>query len=101
MPAMMLKPDLAGHPVRWVSLRQGALLYCRNQVAWTAGRDAVRLFGGTNRRGDRFCLEVDTIVAVRSVHPHAPAGLVPKLTNRGLFRRDGCTCLYCGERQAA
>ena len=33
----ILKLDIGGRPIRWVSCEEGALLYCRNQVAWVAG----------------------------------------------------------------
>lgn len=97
MDAQILKLDVAGRPVGWVSRQEGALLYCRDQVAWEAGQGAVRLYGGTNRAsGLRSYLDVNTIVAVRSLHPVPQGPAVPCLTNRALFRRDEFTCLYCG-----
>ena len=99
MSALILKLDVSGQPVGWVSRHDGALLYCRGQVAWEAGEGAVRLYGGTNRRsGLRTYLDVNTILAVRSIHPLRIGPDVPGLTNRALFRRDDFTCLYCGER---
>ena len=99
MNAMILKLDLASRPIRWVSRYEGALLYCRDQVAWEAGKEIVRLYGGTNRlSGRRSFLDVNSIVAVRSVDPTGIDARVPSLTNRGLFRRDDFMCLYCGEQ---
>ena len=99
MDALILKLDLAGRPVRWVSREEGALLYCRDQVAWEAGSEVVRLWGGTNQAsGQRSFLDVNSIVAVRSVDPTRIDAKVPGLTNRGLFRRDEFMCLYCGEQ---
>ncbi len=99
MHALILKLDVAGRPVGWVSRHDGALLYCRDQVAWEAGEGAVRLYGGTNRcSGLRSYLDVNTIVAVRSMDPAAIRDAVPCVTNRALFRRDDFTCLYCGGR---
>lgn len=100
MSAMILKLDLAGQPVRWVSRREGALLVCRDQVAYSLGRDSVRLYGGHNRDGERSYLDVNTILAVRSLHPGAHDDTVPLLTNRALFRRDNHTCMYCGGRMS-
>ena len=98
MDAMILKLDLAGRPVRWVSREDGALLYCRDQVAWEAGSEVIRLHGGINHRsGQRSFLDVNSIVAVRSMDPTGIDTKVPGLTNRGLFRRDEFLCLYCGE----
>ena len=103
MTAMILKLDIAGRPVGWMSKEDGALLYCRDQVAWEAGQDFVRLHGGFSARtGDRSVLDVNTILAIRSMDRHAiNAGDVPALTNLRLFRRDEFTCLYCGEMLSA
>lgn len=98
MDALILKLDLAGRPIRWVSREEGALLYCRDQVAWEAGSEVVRMWGGTNQAsGRRSFLDLNSIVAVRSMDPHCADGRIPCLTNRGLFRRDEFLCLYCGE----
>ena len=35
----ILKLDVGGRPVAWISREEGALLYCRNQVAWEAGAE--------------------------------------------------------------
>jgi len=92
----ILKLDRAGNPIRWISWRAGALLYCRGQVAWEAGETLVRGYGGFNRRaGRRSFLDVNSIVAVRSLSPQA-LDLIPPLTKRGLIARDGGMCLYCG-----
>ena len=98
MTALILKLDIAGRPVGWMTKETGALLYCRDQVAWEAGEDFVRLRGGFSARtGRRSVLDVNTIVAIRSMDRHAiEAGDVPALTNTRLFRRDECTCMYCG-----
>ena len=101
MNAMILKLDLSGRPIRWVSRYEGALLYCRNQVAWEAGSEVIRLWGGTQRStGERSILDINSIVAVRSMDPTRIDSKVPGLTNRGLFRRDDFMCLYCGEQMS-
>ena len=69
----------------------GALLYCREQVAWEAGVEEIVLRGGYSRRtGLRSVLRVNSIVATTSVDKGADdwAG-TPALTNPRLFRRDG------------
>jgi len=97
--SLILKLDVAGIPIGWVSHEEGALLYCRDQVAWEAGSEVVRLRGGINRvTGCRSVLEINSIVATRSRDRAANTMIdVPALTNAGLFRRDGYICLYCGE----
>ena len=100
MNAMILKLDVSGRPLRWISKEEGALLYCRGQVAWEAGDSAVRLHGGVSRlTGVRSFLDVNTIIATRGVDvPLAKLRSVPVLTNTDLFRRDENLCLYCGNR---
>lgn len=60
----------------------------------------ITLYGGYGRDGKRSRLDVHTILAVRSIHPGAHDDAVPCLANRGLFRRDSHTCMYCGEKMS-
>ena len=95
----ILKLDVGGRPVAWITREAGALLYCREQVAWEAGLEEIVLRGGYSRRtGLRSILRVNSIVATTSVDKAADdwAG-TPALTNPRLFRRDNYMCLYCGE----
>ncbi len=98
MTPKILKLDVTGAPLRWVTQEEAALLYCRDQVAWEAGTQVLRLRGGVNRRtGRRSVLEVNSILAVSGRDPCASdRDVVPVLNNASLFRRDGCLCLYCG-----
>ncbi len=95
----VLKLDVGGRPVSWISREEGALLYCRDQVAWVAGAEEIILRGGISRMtGLRSVLHVNSIVAVTSIDKTADQRSgVPALTNARLFRRDGHMCLYCGE----
>jgi hypothetical protein len=98
MTMRILKLDVSGRPIAWISREDGALLYCREQVAWEAGSEEIVLRGGYSRRtGLRSLLRVNSIVATISVDKGADgwAG-TPALTNPGLFRRDDYLCLYCG-----
>ena len=95
----ILKLDVGGRPIAWISREGGALLYCREQIAWEAGREDIVLRGGYSRRtGLRSVLRVNSIVATTAVDKAADgwAG-TPALTNPRLFRRDDYMCLYCGE----
>ncbi len=100
MTQRVLKLDVGGRPVAWITREEGALLYCRDQVAWEAGSENMVLRGGISRMtGLRTILRVNSIVATKSVDKGADnwAG-TPALTNLRLFRRDNSMCLYCGER---
>ncbi|MEO1245687.1 MAG: HNH endonuclease [Pseudomonadota bacterium] len=95
----ILKLDVGGRPIAWITREDGALLYCREQVAWEAGVEETVLRGGYSRiTGVRSVLRVNSILATTSVDKAADgwAG-VPALTNPRLFRRDDYMCLYCGE----
>ncbi len=94
----ILKLDVAGRPVAWITREDGALLYCRAQVAWEAGTEEIVLRGGYSRRtGLRSVLRVSSIVATTSLDQGMNEGAsTPALTNPRLFRRDGYLCLYCG-----
>jgi 5-methylcytosine-specific restriction endonuclease McrA len=95
----VLKLDVAGRPISWISREAGALLYCRDQVAWEAGEEELVLRGGYSRiTGLRSVLRVNSIVAVTAIDKACRVRTgVPGLTNARLFRRDGYMCLYCGE----
>ncbi len=98
MTMRILKLDVGGRPIAWITREDGALLYCREQVAWEAGAEEVVLRGGVSRRtGLRSVLRVNSIVATTAVDKGADgwAG-TPALTNAALFRRDDYMCLYCG-----
>lgn len=95
----VLKLDIGGRPIAWITREAGALLYCREQVAWEAGTEEIVLRGGYSRRtGRRSILCINSIVATVSTDRSADgcAG-TPALTNARLFRRDDYTCMYCGE----
>jgi hypothetical protein len=98
MTKYILKLDIGGRPVAWLTREEGALLYCRDQVAWEAGSEELVLRGGVSRRtGRRSVVRVNSIVAVRAADQAAAIhAATPALTNARLFRRDACTCLYCG-----
>ena len=99
MNAKILKLNVAGRPVSWITREAGALLYCRDQVAWEAGINFVRLRGGVSRAtGRRSVLFVSTIIAARGgANEYDLLNDVPPLTNKNLFRRDASMCLYCGD----
>ncbi len=99
MNTKILKLNIAGRPLSWITREEGALLYCRDQVAWEAGIEVVRLRGGTSRAtGRRSVLFVSTIVAANGgAGEYDLLNDVPALTNKNLFARDKHMCLYCGD----
>ena len=96
MIARILKLDVAGRPLAWITREEGALLYCRDQVAWEAGNSTLEIRGGFNRvTGLRTVLQLNTIVATTGLDQ--ADNTRPGLTNARLFARDGYLCLYCGD----
>ena len=92
---LVLKLDVSGLPVRWISWQDAACIYSRKRVNWEAGEDFFVLTGGM-RNGHRTQLRVNTIIAVADRSRRF--GQTPHLSNQALFARDHNTCLYCGQR---
>lgn len=98
MAELILRLDVTGRPLDWISKRTAALMYVREQVAWEAGISTFRLLGGQSRlTGNQSFLDVNSIIAGRGI---ALLGsweeCTPSLNNEALFRRDNHICMYCG-----
>lgn len=95
----ILKLDAGGLPVEWVDWREAVGLYFTDKIAWEAGSEKIYLRGGRSRdTGNRSHLAIDSIIAVRDRSQRFARGLVPPLSRRELFHRDGGLCLYCGDK---
>jgi len=96
----VLKLDISGVPESWITIEHAVGYYATGAVAYTLGVPMTALHGGHNHAGVRSAIAVHPIVAV---HGASVAGkllaVTPRLTrhNHKLFRRDRCTCAYCGE----
>ena len=95
---LILRLDVTGQPVRWLPWQVAVVLQSRNMIAWSAGDTQFTFRGGINRlTGTRSSLSVSSIIAVKGRLRHGANGeLVPPLSNRELFQRDGGLCMYCG-----
>lgn len=92
----ILRLDRAGQPVDWVSWQDAVCLYSRDLVVWTLGEEVLRVRGGYSRvLRRRSEMGVHSIIACDG-RLATSQRIVPPLTNRALFRRDGNICLYCG-----
>ncbi|MYB35989.1 MAG: HNH endonuclease [Gammaproteobacteria bacterium] len=92
----ILRLNVAGQPVEWVSWQDAVCLYARDLVVWTLGESILHLRGGHCREdGSQTTIDIHSIVACggRLVEPDRSA---PPLTNAALFARDRNLCLYCG-----
>ncbi|MCZ6886965.1 MAG: HNH endonuclease [Gammaproteobacteria bacterium] len=92
----ILRLNVAGQPIDWVSWQEAVCLYARELVIWTLGEAILHVRGGHSRfDGTRSYLDVHSIIACDGRIVQSPR-TVPPLTNSALFGRDRNVCLYCG-----
>jgi 5-methylcytosine-specific restriction endonuclease McrA len=92
----ILRLNVAGQPVDWVTWQDAVCLYAREIVIWSLGDPVLRVRGGHSRiDGAQSSLEIHSIIACDGRVMPVRKG-VPPLTNEALFRRDLSVCLYCG-----
>jgi len=96
----VLRTDVAGMPLDWVSYRDAVRLYHLRQVEYTCGALLYRVRGGINARTRlQSIIDVNSIIATRGdsyAAIKANRNYTPPLSNESLFARDGYLCLYCG-----
>ena len=93
----ILALDIGGRPFDWLHWQQAVMLYARDDIAWEAGENVIRIHGGINQcTGLQSEIVLNSIVSVRGANMSKKIDTVPALTNRALFARDGYVCLYCG-----
>lgn len=96
MEPRILRLNIAGQPIEWLSWKDGVCLYARDLVVWSLGGIVRKVQGGRSRlTGLRSVIELPAIVACDGARL-SPIRKHPPLTNRALFRRDNFQCLYCG-----
>lgn len=100
MQPTILKLDISGLPVGWITWQTAAVLYSRERVRWEAGDTRFTFTGGVRGDGLRSSVSISSIIAVPDKSGRYMKRAPPPLTNRALFQRDG-VCLYCGERYPA
>jgi len=95
---LILKLDVTGQPLRWIPWQHAVVLDSREMIAWSAGENRFTFRGGVSRlTGRRSEVTVHSIIAVKGrFHVASGRQMVPPLSNRSLFQRDGYLCLYCG-----
>ena len=93
----ILRLNIAGHPVEWLTWQEATTLYARELVTWTLGETIHTVRGGISRiTGERSSIELHSIVACAGdLHNGQPRKAA--LSNRILFRRDQNLCMYCGK----
>lgn len=95
----ILRLDVTGQPIRWITWQAALNLYTRELVQWTLGESKLRIRGGYSKcDGSRTIVDISSIIACRG-RIHQPNNDIPPLTNTALFARDHHLCMYCGQRQ--
>jgi hypothetical protein len=96
----ILRLNVAGHPMEWVTWQDAVCLYARELVVWTIGAPVLHIRGGHSRfDSTQSSVDIHGIIACGG-KVVAPAIGTPPLTNSALFGRDRNLCLYCGNRFA-
>ncbi len=98
----ILRTDVSGLPLEWVTYQDAVRLYYLGHVAYTCGRSLYRVRGGYNAAtGQRSAIDLSSIIATEGATQASvkvSPGYTPPLNNETLFRRDDHICMYCGNR---
>lgn len=95
--AQILRLNVAGSPIEWLTWQEATTLYARELVIWTLGEKIRTVWGGISRLSNqRSSIDLHSIVACAGELYHGRPQ-TPALSNPILFRRDQNLCLYCGK----
>lgn len=96
----VLRLDIAGNPVEWITYEDYAYYYAKDLIGWSMGDLDVDVYGGKSRMtGLQTVMPMNTIVAIKgkvSEKQMRQNRRVP-LSNDALFKRDLNICAYCGD----
>ena len=93
----ILRLNSAGHPTGWVNYQTATRLYHLNQIAFECGASNMTIKGGMSRlTGLRSVININSIIATKSIHKLDYSAFTPSLNNNTLFMRDAYRCMYCG-----
>ena len=98
--AHILRLNVAGSPIEWLTWQEATILYARDLVTWTLGDTIRTVMGGTSRfTGERSRIRLHSIIACAG-ELYSGRPRKASLSNRILFRRDHNLCMYCGKEFA-
>lgn len=95
----ILRTDVSGMPIEWVSFKDAVRLHFNSQIAYTCGTDIMVIHGGINSKTNtRSIVNVNSIIATFGSNKTLANNNESPLNNRTLFNRDNHICLYCGNK---
>ena len=95
----ILRTDVSGMPLEWVTYQDAVRLYFNGQIAYTCGSNIMTIRGGINAITNlRSKVDVNSIIATYGNNKILAEQYAPPLNNTTLFRRDDHLCLYCGNK---
>ncbi len=97
---LILAIDVTGAPRGWITWQDAVVCKASGRVERELGSFRFTFMGGRSRlTGERSCLSVSSILALRGRNPHGWVPQSPALTNPLLFQRDRHHCCYCGAQK--
>lgn len=95
----ILRTDVSGMPLEWVTYQDAVRLYFNDQIAYTCGSNIMTIRGGINAVTNlRSKVNVNSIIATYGNNKILTNRYAPPLNNTTLFKRDDHLCLYCGNK---
>jgi 5-methylcytosine-specific restriction endonuclease McrA len=95
----ILRTDVSGMPIEWVTYQNAVRLHFNDQIAYTCGSNIMTIHGGINAASNiRSKVTVNSIIATYGSNKKNVDECSPPLNNRTLFKRDNHLCLYCGNK---
>jgi hypothetical protein len=95
----VLKLDIAGNPLSWITYDRAAYFMAKGKVGWTPYAQETILRGGINAATlKQSTFNMPSIMAIKGKGVGKHHLSRPKLKNDYLYRRDGHICCYCGEK---
>ena len=95
----ILRTDVSGMPLEWVTYQDAVRLYFNDQIAYTCGSNILTIRGGINAITNlRSKVDVNSIIATFGNNKTLSEQYAPPLNNTTLFKRDDHLCLYCGNK---
>lgn len=100
----ILQLDITGIPYKWVTFQTATILYARDKIAWTIGKNNYKIMGGIQRiTGNRSFFILDSIISVKDDKPKKNKNYlfsVPRPDLLTIFKRDKFICAYCNEKHS-